>query len=409
MAIIKTEQNEQTKIGRIPEGWEILSFSESLEINPQRQLKKGVLSKFVSMADLKEFNKKIQGYVIRKYSGGSRLQNNDTLMARITPCLENGKTAFVDNLDNNEVAAGSTEFMILSGKTGKTIDQFVYYLAVSPQVRDMAIKSMTGTSGRQRVETDVFKKITVGFPGLSEQRAIAKILSDLDAKIELNHQINKTLEQIAQAIFKEWFVDFKFPGYKKTKFVNGIPHGWREGNLVDACEIVMGQSPPGETYNESGEGIVFYQGNRDFGLRFPTPRVYCTAPTRLAEAGDVLISVRAPVGALNITLEQCAIGRGVAALRMKNYSHGFLFYFLLTQNDLWNRYNSEGTVFGCLNKTEFHKMQVIIPSDNIMGQFDKIIMPIEMMIRSNEEQIRALSQIRDCLLPRLMSGKIRVK
>ena len=235
---------KKTEVHGIPEGWELLPFSEAFEVNPQRPVKKGSLTKFVSMADLKEFNKKIQGHETRKYSGGSRFQNNDTLMARITPCLENGKTAFVDNLDDNEMAAGSTEFMVLSAKAGKTVAQFVYYLAISPQVRELAVKSMTGTSGRQRVETDVFKKITAMFPDMPEQRAIARILSDLDAKIELNHQMNKTLEQIAQAIFKRWFVDFEFPGYEKGKFTNGIPQGWREGNLVDTCEIVMGQSPP---------------------------------------------------------------------------------------------------------------------------------------------------------------------
>jgi type I restriction enzyme S subunit len=171
----------------------------------------------------------------------------------------------------------------------------------------------------------------------------------------------------------------------------------------------MGQSPPGETYNESGDGTVFYQGNRDFGFRFPTPRVYCTAPSRIAEAGDVLISVRAPVGALNITLERCAIGRGVAALRMKQYSNGFLFYFLSTRQDLWDQFNSEGTVFGCLNKTEFHKIVLVIPSNVVMRQFDAVVKPIEEMIQKNELETRALGNIRDSLLPRLMSGKIRVE
>lgn len=286
--------------------------------------------------------------------------------------------------------------------------EFLYWILRTREYQRFIVNSCSGSTVKHTSPSRI-KDYEFSAPEeISEQHAIAKILSDLDAKIELNHQMNKTLESIAQAIFKRWFVDFEFPGYEKTKFGNGISHGWREGNLVDTCEIVMGQSPPGETYNESGDGIVFYQGNRDFGFRFPIPRVYCTAPTRIAEVGDVLISVRAPVGALNITLERCAIGRGIAALRMKKYSNGFLFYFLLTQNDLWDRYNSEGTVFGCLNKTEFHKMQVIIPSNEVMVQFNKVIMPIEEKIRSNEEQIRALTQIRDSLLPKLMSGKIRV-
>jgi type I restriction enzyme S subunit len=287
--------------------------------------------------------------------------------------------------------------------------EYLKYFFVSPLGFHSLASRSIGSVQVNLARREIIENIPVPLPKkFEEQSAIVKILSDLDAKIELNHQMNKTLESIAQAIFKQWFVDFAFPGYEKTKFENGIPQDWREGNLVDTCEIIMGQSPPGETYNESGDGIAFYQGNRDFGFRYPSTRVYCTAPTRIAEAGDVLISVRAPVGALNITLGQCAIGRGVAALRMKHYSNGFLYYFLLTQNDLWDRYNSEGTVFGCLNKTEFHKMQVIIPSDEIMAQFDGIITPVQAMIQSREEEIRALTQIRDSLLPKLMSGKIRV-
>ncbi len=272
---------------------------------------------------------------------------------------------------------------------------------------DSVCVSCIGSDMGKVVMTDR-QSITNQQQGKSEQRAIAKIFSDLDEKIELNHQMNKTLESIAQAIFKRWLVDLEFPGYEKTEFVNGLPKGWSEGKLIDVCDIVMGQSPPGETYNESGDGVVFYQGNRDFGFRFPTPRVYCTAPTRLAETGDVLISVRAPVGALNITLGQCAVGRGVAALRMKHYSNGFLFYFLSTRKDLWERFNSEGTVFGCLNKTEFQKVNLIIPSDTVMQKFDTIIKSIEGIIQNNELENRALDKIRDSLLPRLMTGKIKV-
>ncbi len=281
---------------------------------------------------------------------------------------------------------------------------FWYYF-----LRTLGLNQMNSHSAVPGLNRDNVYEITALLPFLPEQHAIAKILSDLDEKIELNHQMNKTLEAIAQALFKRWFVDFEFPGYEKTKIVNGLPGEWKEGILIDVCDIVMGQSPPGKTYNESGTGVVFYQGNRDFGFRFPTPRVYCTDPTRIAEAGDVLISVRAPVGALNITLERCAIGRGVAALRMKQYSNGFLFYFLSTRQDLWDRFNSEGTVFGCLNKTEFQKVGLIIPSDAVMEQFDVVIKPVEAMIRKNEIENRLLIEIRDSLLPRLMSGKMRLK
>ncbi len=202
--------------------------------------------------------------------------------------------------------------------------RWAYYQLLTQDINGMDSGSAIPSTSR-----DDFYQLSVNVPPLEQQKKVARILSDLDAKIELNNKMNKTLETMAQALFKKWFVDFEFPGYEKVKFISGLPDGWREDELTNICDILMGQSPPGETYNESGDGVVFYQGNRDFGFRFPTPRVYCTAPTRIAEDGDILISVRAPVGALNIALERCAIGRGVAALRMKRYSNGFLYYFCL--------------------------------------------------------------------------------
>ena len=228
---------------KISEEWEELSLSEAIEVSPKRELKKGTQAKFISMADLKEFNKKIQGFITKEFAGGSKFINEDTLMARITPCLENGKTAFVDILEKQEIGSGSTEFIVLAAKENKTIPEFVYYLAMSPEIRAQAIQSMTGSSGRQRVESDVFDKILVNIPGIPEQHVIAKILSDLDEKIKLNHQINKTLESISQAIFKKWFVDLEFPEYEKTKFVNGLPEGWRNGALGEIVSIESGKRP----------------------------------------------------------------------------------------------------------------------------------------------------------------------
>lgn len=284
---------------------------------------------------------------------------------------------------------------------------FLFYYLLSGKGQASLRSILSGSAQPKFNKTDL-RRLSIHFPSISVQRTIAKILFALDEKIELNHQMNKTLEAIGQALFKRWFVDFEFPGHEKTRVVNGAPDGWHRGNLIEISDLIMGQSPPGDTYNEQGDGVVFYQGNRDFGFRFPTPRVYCTAPTRMAEALDVLISVRAPVGAINITLEKCAIGRGVAALRMKHFSNGFLFYFLSTRSDLWDRFNSEGTVFGCLNKAEFQKVDLVIPSDAVLKQFDSVIKPIEAMIQKNETENRLLVGIRDSLMPKLMSGKIRI-
>lgn len=193
----------------------------------------------------------------------------------------------------------------------------------APQKGDVLLSSVGNRSGVPYL-VKASAGLDIALPPLSTQRRIASILSALDDKIELNRQTNQTLEAIAQAIYKEWFVDFRFPhspleGNKcemQDSELGSIPKGWMVKRLGDIGNITMGQSPSDETYNASGEGISFYQGNRDFGFRFPSQRIYCIAPTRIAETGDILISVRAPVGALNIALDRCAIGRGVAALRM---------------------------------------------------------------------------------------------
>src|SRR3989344_7848844 len=179
---------KETEIGMIREDWKELKLFEAIEKNPKRELKKRVSAKKVPMNCLSTYNKKIQSFEVSKFSGGSKFINGDTIMARITPCLENGKTAFVDILSDNEVGFGSTEFIVLSGKKGKTTNDFVYYLSISPQLRKEAIKSMTGTSGRQRVQNDLFEDIEIIIPSINEQSAIAKILSDLDSKIELNQR-----------------------------------------------------------------------------------------------------------------------------------------------------------------------------------------------------------------------------
>ena len=202
------------------------------------------------MQKLIEFKRKIDGFELSEFKGGSKFQNEDTLMARITPCLENGKTAYVDILEDNEIAFGSTEFIVLSGKDNLTRNDFVYYLAISPKIRRIAIQSMTGTSGRQRIQADLLGDVEIGIPSLEEQTSIAKILSDLDSKIELLQKQNKTLEAIGQAIFKHWFVDFEFPNeegkpYKSSggemvfneELGKEIPKGWVVKELGDFVDV----------------------------------------------------------------------------------------------------------------------------------------------------------------------------
>jgi type I restriction enzyme S subunit len=176
----------------------------------------------------------------------------------------------------------------------------------------------------------------------------------------------------------------------------------------DEFDLTMGQSPPGETYNEAGEGVPFYQGRADFGSRFPTRRVYCTAPTRLAKAGDTLISVRAPVGDINMAIEDCAIGRGVAAARHKSGSRSYTFQFMVGLKGVFARFEAEGTVFGSIGKKDFHAISCVKPKQAIIEAFETMVAPIDSRIEATERESRTLAALRDALLPKLISGEIRV-
>jgi len=177
--------------------WREVSLDSVAQINPTESLSKGTLAKKIAMDALQPFTKRPANFELEPYNGGMKFKNGDTIVARITPCLENGKTAYIDLLDENEVAFGSTEYIVLREKLGITDKQFLYYFSISPIFRDVAIASMTGSSGRQRVQTDVVKQHVFEMPPIEEQKAIASVLSSLDDKIDLLHRQNTTLESMA--------------------------------------------------------------------------------------------------------------------------------------------------------------------------------------------------------------------
>lgn len=265
--------------------------------------------------------------------------------------------------------------------------------------------------------------------------SISQFLGAFDDKIELLQKQNTTLENMAKALFKSWFVDFDvvhakqqcqpkaavmqqyhlteelynlFPSSFEPSALGPIPTGWQVNPLENLACLIMGQSPAGTSYNEKGEGLPFYQGSTDFSFRFPKKRVYCTAPSRIAEKGDILISVRAPVGDLNIAKEKTCIGRGLAALHPTNSIYSFLYYSLLNTKKRLSVFNTEGTVFGSINRKDLSSLLLLNPSKEMMQSFNTLVLPFDIKIESNHKQIQTLTEMRDALLPRLISGKIRV-
>ena len=275
-------------------------------------------------------------------------------------------------------------------------------------LNNMNISPYVTGCAQPKLNQENLRNIEIELP--SHIDSIASILSSLDRKIELNNKINADLEEMAQAIFKNWFVDFE--PFKDGKFVDSelgmIPEGWKVGTLEDIAEITMGQSPAGNSLNENGEGMIFYQGSSDFGFRFPSIRVFTTEPKRLAVANSVLFSVRAPVGDINVAKEECCIGRGVASIKSKYGHDSYLFYTMKSLHKLFDSFDGEGTVFGSINKKTLSTIQILLPSDGIVEQFNNIASSFDNRIRSLSDESSRLSLLRDTLLPRLMSGELEV-
>lgn len=310
---------------------------------------------------------------------------------------------------------------------------YLHYLMCNQEYRHEVVASATGTTVKH-TSPERIKRFRFRLPPPPEQRAIGHILRTLDDKIELNRGMNETLEVIARAIFKSWFIEFdpvqtkvegrwkrgqSLPGLPAhlndlfaDEFVDSelgqIPEGWAAGCVDDEFDLTMGQSPPGDTYNEIGEGTPFFQGRADFGFRFPTRRVYCTAPTRFAKAGDTLISVRAPVGDINMASEDCAIGRGVAAARHKSGSRSYTYQFMRSLEDVFERFEAEGTVFGSIGKKDFHAIPCVVPTRELVVEFEGVVAPIDRRIENSERESMTLAGLRDTLLPKFISGELRI-
>ena len=263
--------------------------------------------------------------------------------------------------------------------------------------------------------------LTVRLPKIIPQQKIAAVLSVLDAKIDCNNRINAELEAMAKTLYDYWFVQFDFPDangkpYKSSggKMVYNhtlkweIPEGWQDKQLSQIANITMGHSPLGESLNESKDGVEFFQGSTDFGWQFPTVRQHTTQVTRMAKRGDILLSVRAPVGDMNIAHIDCCIGRGLAALNSRDGFDGFLFYVMKYFKTIFDRRNSEGTTFGSITKDDLHSLPLAYPPTELLTEYDKVVSNYNQMVFTRSMENQHLTQLRDWLLPMLMNGQVTV-
>ena len=261
----------------------------------------------------------------------------------------------------------------------------------------------------------------------SDQLAISTVIGSLDERIALNEKLNSALEATAAAVFKSWFVDFdpvvaKSEGRRPfgmtdeiaalfpDRFApNGLPEGWKPGDLSDMADVLMGQSPPGESYNQDRLGTLFFQGRTDFGNRFPSERLFTTAPSRMGRQGDILVSVRAPVGDVNIVLEHCCIGRGLGAVRSKDGRQSYIYYLLRSMREAFEQFEGGGTVFGSISGPEFRGLKIVVPDMVTMEAFEDLVSVLDARILLNHRQNVALRNLRDAILPGLVSGELQIK
>ncbi len=284
---------------------------------------------------------------------------------------------------------------------------FVYYYLSQDKVKIELASKAGGAANQANISPTDIKNLMFPFPNIDVQRKIASVLRTYDDLIENNQKQIKLLEEAAQRLYKEWFIDLRFPGHESTPIVDGVPEGWREQPLYQIADVVMGQSPKSEYYNQVGEGLPFHQGVGSYGNRFVSDETYSTSFTRIAEAGSILFSVRAPVGRLNLTKNKVVIGRGLAAINHRRGAQSYLFY-LLKEKFFRDDIIGNGSIFASISKEELLNQKFLIPLDSLVGQFNGIAGGIDKKIDILSEQIRLLTEARNRLLPKLMSGELEV-
>ena len=335
------------------------------------------------------------------------------------PCITVGRSGSVGKVHYYEQATWAHNTALFVKDFKGNDPKYLYYFLKNLHLDKMFDK---GSSVVPSLDRKVVHSLNVPcHKDIDCQKRIAAILSKIDRKIELNCAINQNLEAMAKQLYDYWFVQFDFPNeegkpYKSSggnmvwneKLKRNIPIGWNNGTLIDIANITMGQSPDGTSYNEIGEGVLFYQGSTDFGMRFPSVRQYTTAPSRFAKKGDILMSVRAPVGAVNIANNDCCIGRGLSALNSKIGSTTHLYYILNDLRIAFDQRNAAGTTFGSITKEDLYNLPIVIPGKEVISAFDKICSPMFDRQMLLGEEIDTLIKQRDELLPLLLNGQVLV-
>jgi type I restriction-modification enzyme, S subunit, ecoA family len=384
--------------------WERKKLCEIADFNPRESLSKGAIAKKISMDKLQPFCRDIPSYEFEAFSGGTKFRNGDTIMARITPCLENGKTAKVSVLDDNEVGFGSTEYIVFRAKEGMDED-FLYYLVCSSIIREPAIKSMVGSSGRQRVQMDVVQNLEIQVPPIKEQRITGKFLRNLDDKIQFNNKINKNLLKQVLTLYHYNFIDTK----NKSRQTCSI------GNYFD---ISIGKTPPRKKqqyFSSNPKDITWVSisdmKNYDLYINNSSEKLTKEAiehyNIKIVPDNTVLLSFKLTVGRIVITDGEITTNEAIAHFKTnKKEINEYLYCYLKYFN--YQTMGSTSSIATAVNSKIIKNMPFIVPTDNELKEFHNMTAPMFAKIKINQIEIDNLTVLRNTLLPKLMSGEIDV-
>ena len=419
--------------------WTEATVGEAFEVNPPRALKRGLVAPFIPMDALPVHARAVVRIDYREFAGsGTRFKNGDTLIARITPCLENGKTVFVAELPDGAVGHGSTEYIVLAGKEKLSDGLYGYYLARSPDFRRYAIGHMEGTSGRQRVPSTAVEKYVVGLPPLPEQRAIAHILGTLDDKIELNRRMSETLETMARALFKAWFVDFEpvrakiegrwqrgqslpgllahlydiFPDRLVDSELGEIPEGWEIGTLGDVAEHPRRGVQPNSIPPDTAYIALEHMPKRRIALLDWGLANGLESNKFEFRKGEILFGKLRPyfhkVGIAPLD-GVCSTDIVVVTPRSVDW-FGFVLAHVSSDNFVeYTNAGSTGTKMPRTSWTYMARYNIAVPPKIVSRSFSQMLRPSVDRIIAGIHESRALGALRDSLLPKLISGDLRVK
>ena len=391
--------------------WRTIRAADFIDFNPRLNLKKGAITTKVAMDKLKPFTQKIPETEKAEFNGGAKFCNGDTVMARITPCLENGKTAYVDMLDDGEIGFGSTEFIVMRAKAGISDPQFVYYTAINPTFRNVAIKSMVGSSGRQRVQQSVLEELELSVPGLDEQRRIGAFLAELDEKIALNNKINDNLEQQLRTIFKAEFTD-----NPELENITQIP-------LSELCHVVTKGTTPttlGKPFVESGINFIKAESILDdhsidkSKFAFIDEETNALLKRSIIHAGDVVFTIAGTLGRFALIDENVLpanTNQAVAIIRadVEKVLPEYIYTCFIGEwhTDYYAK-RVQQAVQANLSLTTIKSLPIPLLDEAKMSEYLSLILPLIKAIKTNEAQNEKLAALRDNLLPKLMSGEIDV-